>query len=178
MSSVSWRVSGDAFLFASVAEREPEGVAFFDLGRKNLGPDIALGPDFDLHREIYKARSDLAAIVHAQPVSATVLAAAGRGPTVSLTQETFLGLGDVGVIDYQPRGTCQLSEAAVAGLGDYGRVLFVRGLGVLTASDSLRNAVDLMSLAEMASQMTLTAATLGREITGLSPAEQRAASEV
>lgn len=179
MASVGLRVGGDSFLIGVAGSSLVPGVVgLFGCEGKCLGPELWPGDDFDLHRTVFRRRGDVMAVVHAQPVNATAFAAAGKTVNTAVTQEAYLGVGEVGVVGYAPRRTRQMAEGVVDGLGDYGRAVLVKGLGVVAVGESLEGALRVMRLVEMAAEVEVVARGLGAGVVGLSADERRAADEV
>jgi L-fuculose-phosphate aldolase len=94
-----------------------------------------------LHLAVYRARPDVAAVMHTHSVYATALAVAGR-PLPPVADEMVIQLGgQVDVAEYGFPGSEELAAAAVAALGDR-RAVLLRNHGVCgvgqTPSDALR----------------------------------------
>lgn len=182
-ASVSVRLDDSGhFLFCSssyfVEKPTPDLVFVHNLGHEVPEPGILVGDDVSLHRDVYAFRDDIRAIVHAQPVYATAFASSGRAPNTAVTQETLLGLDEVGVTEYHPRRTLALNEVVTQALGGYGCAVLMRGLGALTVGGSLPEAVKKLRLVEMSAKLTFLTDRLGASGAGLTENEQRAANEV
>lgn len=181
-ASISLRLDSGLFLVAAATPNggppSAEAVGLYDLDGKNLGPTQWTTDDIGLHRAVLLARSDARAVFHAQPPYATAFAAAGKVVNTAVTQETWLGLGDVAVAPYNPRRTIEMANACVDALGQWSSALLIRGLGALTVGESLDQAFRKMQLMEMAAQLSLLVGRLGVEDAGLSAGERRAAEEV
>jgi L-fuculose-phosphate aldolase len=152
---VSARV-GDGYLIT------PSGVAYERLQPRDvlhvpLGdtPDEATRPrpssEWRIHRDIYRARPEAGAIVHAHPPFATALACLRRGIPSFHYMVAVAGGEDIRCSGYATYGTQELSDevlAALAGrtaclMGNHGMVVFAR-----TVDGALALAVEVETCAE------------------------------
>ena len=109
-----------------------------------------------VHLAVYRARSEVMAVVHAHPVHACALAVLGR-PLPALLDEVgpVLG-GEVRVAGYAPSGSPDLGVAAVAGLeGRFGVILARHG--TVTVGATLEEAFWRLEVLERAAQVHLLA---------------------
>lgn len=124
----------------------PAGTPYRDLDAAQL-VEIASGvepasdgprpsSEWQLHRAIYAARPDAAAIVHTHSPRATALACAGRGIPPFHYMIALAG-GAVRCMDYATFGTAELAAAAVAGL-DGRRATLLSNHGVVAIGPTLR----------------------------------------
>lgn len=112
-SSLSVRTSeGGVFLFCSNSffsgRPSPEVVELHSIEGNQSEPGRILGDDVTLHRGIYSARKDINAVLMAQPPYATSFAAMGRTPDSGVTQETLLGLDDIGLSENERRAAWEV----------------------------------------------------------------------
>lgn len=109
-----------------------------------------------VHAAIYAARPDVAAVVHAHPVYACVLAVRGTPLPALLDEvEPVLG-GEVAVADYVPSGQPALGEAAVRALGGRHGVILARH-GTVTVGRDLEEAFYRLEVLERAAQVHVLA---------------------
>jgi L-fuculose-phosphate aldolase len=139
------------------ASLKPEGIVEVDgEGRGGANPSSELA----LHLAVYRARPDLAALVHAHPVHGCALAVLRR-PLPPILDESgpVLG-GQVEVCAYAPSGSRELGENAVAALGGRFAVLLANH-GTLTAGRDLDEAFYRLEVLERAAQVYLVACQAG-----------------
>lgn len=79
--------------------------------------------EWRFHRDIFRARADVGAVVHAHAPYATVLAMLRRPIPASHYMIAAFGGAQISCTDYAPFGTRELSDLAVEGLGDRAGVL-------------------------------------------------------
>jgi L-fuculose-phosphate aldolase len=103
-------------------------------------PPLAQRPssEWRMHAAIYRARPDVAAIVHTHSPRATALACAGRGIPAFHYMIALAG-GDVRCTPYATFGTPELAESAVAGLAGR-RACLLGNHGVMAVGTSLARA--------------------------------------
>lgn len=115
--------------------------------------------EWAVHTEIYRARPDVRAVVHAHAPCSTVLALSGL-PFVPVTAEAAL-LGEVPTVPFHMPGTRELARAVVHALGQ-GLACILANHGVVVAASSLRGAVDAVETLERTAQLIVTCHALGR----------------
>ncbi len=130
-----------------------------DIARMALeGPDGSyVGPlppssEWRFHRDIYRARGDVGAIVHMHSPYATTLAILRRDIPAAHYMIAAFGGPVVRCADYAPYGTAELSALAVAGLGEGHGVLLGNHGAIVTAGDldkALWRAGELEQLAKV-----------------------------
>jgi L-fuculose-phosphate aldolase len=92
-----------------------------------------------MHAAIYRARPDVAAIVHTHSPNATALACAGRGIPAFHYMIALAG-GEVRCTPYATFGTAELAESAVRGL-EGRRACLLGNHGVMAAGTTLQRAL-------------------------------------
>lgn len=93
----------------------------------------------ELHRAVYSARADAAAVIHTHSVYATAAASLRRPLPVLTDNQAVLFGGEIPVAEYAPIGTSELARSAVGALGSGGGVLMANH-GVLCVGSSLKEA--------------------------------------
>jgi L-fuculose-phosphate aldolase len=108
--------------------------------------------EWRFHRDIYRARREAAAIVHAHSPFATTLACLDRGIPAFHYMIAVAGGDDVRCAPYATFGTQELSDAALSAL-DERKACLLAHHGMIAIGESLDNAlalaVEVETLAEM-----------------------------
>lgn len=125
-------------------------------GRRNVTSEIGM------HLLIYRLRSDVQAIVHAHPPTATGFAAAGIALTEPLVCEVVMGLGCIPLARYGTPGTSELAQTLEPYVPDYDAIL-MSNHGVVTYGDTLEHAYMKMETVEHFAQIALVTHLLGRQ---------------
>ena len=113
-----------------------------------------------LHVGIYRARPDVHAVIHTHSVYSSVLAVLGIDlPSVIDEVVVYVG-GEVRVSDYAFPGTEDLSANVCAALGPR-KAAFIANHGAVAVGRSLDEALDICLLVERASQIYVTARSIG-----------------
>jgi L-fuculose-phosphate aldolase len=156
--NVSARLAGEAFDGFLVT---PTGMPYVDVAADDI---VALALDgsvrgtrapsseWRFHRDIYRARADVHAIVHTHAPFATTLACLDRGIPAFHYMVAVAGGNDIRCAPYATFGTQQLSDHAVAALVDRRACLLAHHGMIATGaslSDALALAVEVEHLAEM-----------------------------
>ena len=119
--------------------------------------------EHNLHRMIYLARHDVAAIVHTHSPYATTLASskARHGiPAVLGEVASYMG-GAINLARYAPSGTLELAQNAVECLGQTRRGILLKNHGALAVGDNLKHALDLAEIIERAAESLILVQLLG-----------------
>jgi len=125
-------------------------------GRRNVTSEIGM------HLLIYRLRSDIEAIVHAHPPTATGFAAAGVALTEPLVCEVVMGLGCIPLARYGTPGTSELTQTLEPYVPNYDAIL-MSNHGVVTYGDTLEHAYMKMETVEHFAQIALVTHLLGRQ---------------
>lgn len=141
--NVSCRVQeGFVITPAGVPYRElrPDDIVAMTLDAPVLSATQVQRPssEWRMHAAIYRARPDVAAIVHTHSPRATALASAGRGIPAFHYMIALAG-GDVRCMPYATFGTPELAESAVRGL-EGRRACLLGNHGVMAVGTSLARA--------------------------------------
>ena len=104
-----------------------------------LGPR-APSSEWRFHRDIYRARGDVGAIVHAHAPYATALSMLRKNLPAAHYMIAAFNTHEIICTDYAPYGTAELSALAVAGLGAAHAVL-LGSHGLIATGESLERAV-------------------------------------
>jgi len=152
--NVSARID-DGFLITPSAlpyeETKPRDIVALD-GTGNATGGRKPSSEWRFHRDIYAARADVAAIVHAHSPFATTLACLERPIPAFHYMVAVAGGGDIRCAPYATFGTQTLSDHAVAAL-DGRRACLLAHHGMIAVGASLGSAlalaVEVETLAEM-----------------------------
>ncbi|PYQ18945.1 MAG: class II aldolase family protein [Acidobacteria bacterium] len=121
-----------------------------------------------MHTAVYRRRSDVGAVVHAHPPTATGFAVAGIPLDRPLTAEAVVTLGVVPVIPYGTPSTSELADN-VGRAENVGRAIcetqtiLLANHGALSVGVDLYQAWERMETLEQVARVALVARLLGRE---------------
>jgi L-fuculose-phosphate aldolase len=117
--------------------------------------------EWRFHRDIYKSRHDVGAIVHTHSAQATALACTGRGIPAFHYMVAVAGGRDIRCAPYYAFGTQELSEAALAALKDR-KACLLANHGVIATGADLATAISLAGEVENLAQQYCAALSLGK----------------
>jgi L-fuculose-phosphate aldolase len=120
--------------------------------------------EWPLHAAIYRARPDIAAIVHTHSPYATARSFTHAPIVVRTEERAYLDLTEIAVADSQPAGSHELAVATVAALGRRPAVLLARH-GVLAADASPRGALEIAAAVEFLAQIDWLLSSRRRPVT-------------
>jgi L-fuculose-phosphate aldolase len=124
------------------------------------GEGRAPSSEWRLHRDIYLARPEAAAVVHAHPMFATTLACLDRGIPAFHYMVAVAGGRDIRCAPYATFGTQELSDAAVTAL-EGRKACILSHHGMIAFSDGLDGALSLAVEVETLSAMYWRALQVG-----------------
>jgi L-fuculose-phosphate aldolase len=160
--NVSARVDG-GFLVTPTAlaydDMTSGDVVFVDWDGKARGSH-APSSEWRLHRDIYRARAEASAIVHAHPMFATTLACLDRPIPAFHYMVAVAGGRDIRCAPYATFGTQELSDSAVAAL-EGRKACLLSHHGMIAFSDSLAGALSLAVEVETLAAMYWRALQVG-----------------
>ncbi|MEM1668108.1 MAG: class II aldolase/adducin family protein, partial [Thermofilaceae archaeon] len=142
------------------AQMRPEDLVVVDEQGNLVEGGRAPTSEYLMHLAVYRARSDVKAVVHAHPVYASVLAALRRRLEPVLDEITVYLGGAVEVADYGPPGSEELARNVVRALGDRCAVILANH-GVLTCGKDLDEALDALVYLERAAKVYVITLLLG-----------------
>jgi len=149
---------------------EPDDIALMDLEGRWFGRRLP-SSEWRFHRDIYKARPDVGAIVHTHSPNATALACTGKGIPAFHYMIAVAGGSDIRCAPYFTFGTQELSEAAVAAL-EGRKACFLANHGCIAVGPNLPSATALAGEVESLAAQYRMALSLG-ELRILDDAEMR-----
>ena len=138
----------------------PEDIVVVDYDVDVIEGDSVPSSESLTHVAVYKARSDISAVIHTHSIYASVLAVAGV-PLPPILDElvAYLG-GPVEVAEYGFPSSEDLGEKAIQAMGERNAV-FIRNHGVLAAGRDMPDALRACELVERAAQIYIQARALG-----------------
>ncbi|MGC8959998.1 MAG: class II aldolase/adducin family protein [Chloroflexia bacterium] len=112
-----------------------------------------------VHTELYRARPEAGAIIHAHAPYATILALCGL-PFLPVTTEAAF-FGKVPVVPFVMPGTKELAQAVVKAMGK-SPACILQNHGVVVVAGSLRRAANLVEMLERTAQLLLGCYAVGK----------------
>ena len=117
---------------------------------KNFKPTI----ESQMHVEIYKRRSDVQAVVHAHPVTASAFAASKRRISKRYLAEAFVVLGEIAYAPYACQGTNELAQI-IGNAVENADCIVMQNHGIIALGGNLLQAFDRLEVLENAAKTTL-----------------------
>ncbi len=157
--NISARLPDDRLLITPAGRRKDEleaddlVVAAMAGGTGASAGAAAASSDLAIHRAIYAARPDVAAVVHAHVPAAMALTAAGERPDPASLPETALLLARLPLVPFATPGSRQLAARIAAALSEPpephpGAVLLERH-GAIAVGATIDQALDRMELVDV-----------------------------
>lgn len=166
--NISVRLSADRLLATPAGMRKGELtpadlVVVDDAGRRICG---TRSPSTELlmHLEIYRRRPDVAAVVHAHPITATAFTLAGRSLDVPLTPEAVVVLDRILTASYGMPGGPELA-GTLAGVIERADAVLLDHHGAVTCGPDVWDAYNKMEIVEKTARTAAAAIAVG----GLTP---------
>jgi L-fuculose-phosphate aldolase len=142
--NMSLRIDQTRFLITSskaeLRELKGEEIVTYDI---NTGIIEGIKPSMELkmHTRIYKARDDVMAILHAQPLFSTILACIeGIEIKTEIIPESIVYLSNIARIPYQHPGSIELSEEIEKKIRQT-NVLLLQNHGVVCVGKSIKEVI-------------------------------------
>jgi L-fuculose-phosphate aldolase len=161
--NVSVRLGPDRFLVtpsgANKGYLAPADLVVVDATGTVIGGGRA-STELRMHLAAYAARPDVAAVVHAHPLTAVALTVAGLPPPDDLVPEASVTLGPIALAPFATPGTDEL-PAALAPLLPAHDVLLLARHGALALGRTLAEAFDRMETLERVARIALAARLAG-----------------
>ncbi|MGZ8413916.1 MAG: class II aldolase/adducin family protein [Gemmatirosa sp.] len=174
--NVSVRIAEDRLLVtpagASKVDVTEDDLVEVDLAGRRVGGSRDATSELAMHLALYAARSDVRAIVHAHPPTATGFAVAGETLPDGVLPELICQMGAVALVPYFTPGTPAAATALAPYLSGHDAFLLANH-GATTVGATLDAAHRRMESLEHAARILLAARLVGR-VTPLTD-EQRAA---
>jgi len=163
--NVSARISGERFLVtpsgADKSRISPRALVEVDGTGRVLRGAGRPSTEIRMHLAAYAARPDVAAIVHAHPITAVALTVAGVSPPEDLVPEAAVTLGPIAVAPFATPGTDEVPSSLAPFLAGHD-VLLLERHGALALGRTLEEAFDRMETLERVARVAFLARFLGR----------------
>ena len=135
--------------------------------REGLHPPSS---EFPFHREIYRQRPDIKAIVHAHPGALVAFSICRQVPDTRVQSHVHSVCGRVALAPYACPGTTELGEKIAATFAEGADCVLLENHGVVIGGRDLREAFQRFETLEFVAQTLIHAAPLG-PLQVLSPAQ-------
>lgn len=166
--NVSVRIGADRLLVTPAGfakgSIDPDDLVEVSLSGAVLGGCNRASSELGLHLAAYHARSDIGAVVHAHPVTATAFTLVGESIPDGVLAELMLTVGTVALAPYVQPGTDELGKSVAPYLTDHDVVLLAHH-GAVAVGRTLRDAHFAMETLEHGARMIQLARQLGRVVT-------------
>ena len=140
---------------------KPKDIVIVDFNGKPVEGKLKPSVETMLHIEIYKARQQVNAVVHAHPVFSSVVAVARQKiPAILDDQVACLG-GEIEVADYAPSGSQEMVRTVASALGSRNAVLMANH-GALSVGKDIREAIINCELLEKVAKVYVYALAIGK----------------
>jgi L-fuculose-phosphate aldolase len=140
----------------------PDMMVIVDYDGKKVAGDRDPSSELPMHLEIYRNRTDVNAVVHAHPPTATGFAVAGIPLTRAVLAEVVTTLGSIPIAEYGTPSTAELPEAVRKYIKAHDGLLLANH-GAVTCCRSVMTAYYKMETIEHFAKISLVARLLGRE---------------
>jgi L-fuculose-phosphate aldolase len=140
----------------------PDMMCITDLDGRKLQGDRDPSSEMLMHLEVYRQRSDVQAVVHAHPPTATGFAVAGIPLDRAVLAEVLTTLGSIPIAEYATPSTSELPQAVHKYIKAHDGMLLANH-GALTVGGDLYSAYYKMETIEHFAKISLVARLLGRE---------------
>jgi L-fuculose-phosphate aldolase len=158
--NLSVRLADDWILITPAGRRkdalEPDDLVVVALDPSRDGVDSRPDPlrpssDVAIHRAIYRAREDVAAVVHAHVPAAMALTLAGEAPDPAALPETALLLPRMPIVPFGAPGSAELAARIAATLADDPRpnAVLLEVHGAVAVGADIGAALDRMELVDV-----------------------------
>ncbi len=140
----------------------PDMLVKVNMDGQRISGNLKPSSEIKMHIEVYKQRSDVRAVVHAHPITATGFAVAGIPLEKCVLPEVVLSLGSIPIAKYGTPSTMELPEAINEFLPTCDAVLLANH-GALTVGVDVFSAYYKMETLEHFAKISLVARELGGE---------------
>lgn len=139
----------------------PEDLAVVDLEDRLLGQSMKPSVDTPIHVAVYRARTDVCAVIHTHSPYAAAFSTLQREVPPLITESAgFLG-GGVRVLEYVPPARADTGDRVAAGLGN-DRAVLLPNHGVVAVGEDLQKCYTAASLVEEMAYIAFLALQLGQ----------------
>ncbi len=157
---------------------QPDDVCVVGWDGQTIEGELRPSVETGMHAAVYRAREDVAAIVHTHQPHASVLAVLNL-PIPALFDEQVMGLGlVVDVVPYAVSGSAELHEHVAAAVANQCNAYLLQNHGALCLGTTMDEAVRNVQVLEKCAHVYAAALATGREITTLPAAMAEAIFEL
>ncbi len=158
--NISARIGADRILCTPTGVSKgfltEEMLAVCDMAGKQVSGPLEISSEIRMHLEIYQLRTDINAVVHAHPPTATGFAVAGIELTQCVLPEVIVNLGAIPLAPYGTPGGAAIVEPMKPLLKDHDAVLMANH-GAVTLGRDVLDAHFKMETVEHFAQIALVA---------------------
>lgn len=129
-----------------------EQIGLVDIDGNITGHKFKPSIETGLHLSIYKARSDVSAVIHAHPTFCSLYSVTNEEINHRLLSETYAILGHIEYVPYYKIGSPELAEA-VAEAAKKADCIIMRNHGALATGKGLLQAYDRLEVLESAAKI-------------------------
>ncbi len=162
--NLSVRVMGDRMFItpsgSSLGELRPADLVYMDFDRRILAGPRNPSSELALHVAVYRARPDVAAVVHAHPPTVNAFSFAGVSLADCVIPEVVVSLGSIPTTDYGTPSTDEGPRVIESLIRDHDAIVLQRH-GSLTVGPTLLEAYRKLENLEHSAQVLLAARQLG-----------------
>lgn len=163
--NLSVRLGADRFLVTgsglSKGHLTPDDLVVVDGRGAVVSGTRRASTELRMHLAAYAARPDVAAVVHAHPITAVALTVAGVPAPSDLVPEAAVTLGPVAVAPFATPGTDEVPASIAPLLATHDAILLERH-GAITLGRTLAEAFERMETLERVARIAAAARLLGR----------------
>ena len=138
----------------------PGDLVVMDMEGRHLHGDRKISSEAGMHLLFYNMRSDVQAVCHGHPATATGFAVAGLGLDQALLPEVVVSLGKIPLVRYATPGTSDLSAVLEPYVPHYDALLLANH-GAVTCGPDLLTAFFRLETVEHYAKITLAARLAG-----------------
>lgn len=138
----------------------PSDLVVMDMEGRHLQGDRKISSEAGMHLLFYRMRSDVQAVCHGHPATATGFAVAGQGLDQALLPEVVVSLGKIPLVRYATPGTADLSAVLEPYVPHYDALLLANH-GAVTCGPDLLTAFFRIEIVEHFAKITLAARLAG-----------------
>jgi len=146
----------------SLGEVGMHDIVVIDLEGNILAGALRPSSEKFMHLEIYKARPEITAIIHAHPPKSCVLAVTKTPLNKAFLAETLIVLGEVPVVDFALPGSEKLAQS-VKKLITSSDALILANHGALTLGKTLIDAFYKLETLELSADVYITSKLMGKQ---------------
>lgn len=162
--NISVRISEEHILLTPSGRNkgmlQKEEILVLDGNGNTIEGEGRASKEYPMHKEIYRRRQDVKAVVHTHPVYATAFALAGKNLPDNYLIESRMMLGRTALADYAAPGTPALAAAA-ARYAEECNAILLRNHGALTLGKNLMDAFQKMEVMESIAKTIILSRLIG-----------------